>query len=243
MKKLFCVILSLAMLLTLAACGPQEKPNDTTPPKTTGTQTEPPKTEPPKTEPPETEPPETNPPEADITAGVFADGVYTNEFLGLQCALEDNWYVFSSSELAQLVGVIADNVTDEDWAEILRNSGTAYVLYAQNLTDGSTINIVLEKLNAIQGILITPEQYAQASVDQLPAALEASGATNVTAQAGSASFAGEPHTSIAVRCDIGGIALYETMIVRKAGSYMACITVGAQNEERVEELLALFSSI
>ena len=74
-------------------------------------------------------------------------------------------------------------------------NGAIMDMYAMS-SDGHSLNVVLENLNVLQSIALTEKAYAEATVGQLPAALESMGIKNVTAEITEMTFAGENHVAI-----------------------------------------------
>ena len=239
MKKSIAWFLAVMMLLMMSACGGETQPEatTTTPPTTTVPTTK----TPPTTATPATTPP-TTAPEEDPQLGVYADGVYTNAFLGVKWTTNEHWTVHSKEEMAQLNGLVADAMTDEALAEQLKNSGVAYAFYATADEGLVTINIALENLGLLYGTLLDEKSYVDISIKQLPDALEAVGLQNVTAEATTLTFAGAEHAGVTVHGSISGVDFYEKLVCIKSGSYMGIVTVASYYEDITENLLEMFAT-
>lgn len=224
MKKLTLVILAAAMLLSLCACG--GKANTETTPSTEGTT-------------PTTAPVETQAPQL----GSYENGVYTNPYIGIKCTVGQEWYVYNNEELARFNGLVMDAMTDEDLVEQLKNADAAYLFYAMKDEGLVSVNITLEKLNLISGVLLDEKSYAKASVQQLPAALESMGMADITAEEGMFEVAGQHHAGISIHGTYSGVDFYEKLICIKAGEYMAVVTVASYHEDLTNDILKNFSGI
>lgn len=229
MKKLTLILLALTMLMGLCACGSKD-PADTT----ASTQNTTIPTTVPTTAPVETQEPQ---------LGSYENGVYSNPYIGIQCTVDQEWYVYNREEMAQLNGLVLDTMTDKDLVEQLKNADVAYLFYAMKDEGLISMNITLEKLNLVNGILLDEKAYAKASVQQLPAALESMGMTGVTAKEEVFSFAGQEHAGVSVYGNYSGVDFYEKLICIKAGEYMAVVTVASYTEDLTGELLNHFSGI
>lgn len=229
MKKLISIILAAVMLLSLCACGGKE--DGVTEPSTTVPTT--------PTTVPTTAPVETQAPQL----GSYENGVYSNSYIGIKCTVDQEWYVYNNEEMAQLNGLVLDTMTDEDLVEQLKNADVAYLFYAMKNDGLISMNITMEKLNLVSGILLDEKSYAKASVQQLPAALESMGMTDVTAQEEMFTFAGQEHAGISVHSTYSGVDFYEKLICIKAGEYMAVITLASYGEDVTSELLNYYSGI
>ena len=245
MKRLFAFLIAGAMLLSLCACG--DAPQNTGSTETTAPaaqETSAPATQPtaaPTTQPttaPTTQPPAT---EEDPQLGSYADGVYTNDFIGIRCSLGEDWHIYSEDEMAQLFGTVAGLTTDEDLAALLESANVAYLFYAAADDGLVTINITLEKLSVLNGLLLDEQSYVELSAEQLPAALESMGMSGVAAETGSISFAGGEHAGLTVHGALSGVDFYERLVCVKVGSYMAIITVASYYEDVTTELLGMFT--
>lgn len=245
MKKLIAFMLAALMVLSLAACGGDE-PAPTTVPLTEspGIPTTAPATEP--TTVPTTAPttvPETTEAEKNVSkVGVVEGNTYTNTFLGITVTLGADWFFANDEEMAQIRGMTVDAMTDEKLAEQLETNGAMMDMYAMS-SDGHSLNVVLENLNVLQSIALTEKAYAEATVGQLPAALESMGIKNVTAEITEMTFAGENHVAIKLHGILQDYDFYETLLILKQGNYMACITVGCYDADTAGSILEQFTAI
>lgn len=227
MKKYISIILAAVMLL-LCACGSKD-PVDTTP-STQGTTV--------PTTVPTTAPAQTQPAPQ---LGQYENGVYSNPYIGIHCTVGQEWYVYNGEEMAQLNGLVLDTMTDADLVEQMKNADVAYLFYAMKDEGLVSMNITLEKLNLVSGVLLDEKTYAKASVNQIPAALESMGMTDVTAVEEMVTLAGQQHAGIRVHGTYSGVDFYEKLICIKAGEYMAVITLASYGEDQTSQLLQNFS--
>lgn len=228
MKRLVSLLISLSMLLALTACGGNSAPEDsvTAAPTTAPTQA--------PTEAP-TEP------AADPQMGSYENGTYVNEFLGISCALDDSWVLASAEEMAQLQGMSAELVTDEDLAKQLENSGSSMVFYAAADDGLVTMNIMVENLGILYGMALDEKSYLELSGDALPTALESMGFENVTLEMTSVSFLGSEQAAARIHGSFSGVDFYELLIPRKVGTYMSILTVASYYEDITGDLAGMFS--
>lgn len=242
MKRIFALILAALMLLSFAACGNDGAAQTTAENPTTIIPTADPDDEVPTTE----VPTETTAPQeeaADPLMGYYSGTTYNNDFIGIQCKLDENWTVATEEELAQLNGLTADILSDEALAEQLRNSGVVQAFYAV-ADDGLVVmNIVLENLGLLYGTVLDEERYVELSIDQLAAALESAGLADITTEADTITFAGQEHAGIRVHGTMSGIHFYELLICVKVDSYMCVITMASYYEDITDNLAALYSPI
>lgn len=241
MKKFTAILLVLILLAAMTACA-------VTAPATTADKTEPPKTTPPTTATPTTPPTTVLPTTAPQTVenpfvGETVNNVYTNAFLGITCQLGSEWTVFDKDQLAQLAGITSD-LLDNDALEAAMEKGTVVTaFYAQSQDGLVNMNVTLERLNLVNGLLLDEESYAKITKEQLPAALESAGFENVTAETVKLQFAGSEHHGIQVHGTVQGVDLYETLVCIKNGNYMASVVVCSVGTNTTDDLLALFQKL
>ena len=241
MKKFTAILMVLLLLAAMTACA-------VTAPATTADKTEPPKTTPPTTVAPTTSPSTTPPTTASQTAenpfvGEMVNNVYTNAFLGITCRLDETWTVFDEDQLAQLAGITSD-LLDNDALEAAMEKGTVVTaFYAQAQGGQVNMNITLERLNLLNGILMDEESYVKLTKEQLPTALASAGFENVTAETVKVQLAGEERHGVKVHATIQGVDLYETLVCIKNGNYMASVVVCSVGTDTTDSLLALFQKL
>ena len=233
MKKIFALLLALAMLLSLSACG--------------GSAAKEPQ-QPEATEPaaePASEPAENGAEEDEPILGVYDEAayVYTNEFAGLACQLDESWTVLDQAQIAEVMGLASELVTDEDAKNVLENSGAVHPFYAFTDEGLVTLNMGIENLGLLYGVLLDEKTYAEKGAEQLAPALESMGMSDVSTEITTISFAGGEHTAIRVYGLFQGVDFYETLVCVKVKSYIATITAGSYLEDVTGDVLAMFYSL
>ena len=224
MKRLLAMVLAVVLLLCLCAC--EEEPQNSEPIQTTAPTTV----------------PATASGEKDPQLGEFADGTYFNDFLGIRCTVSEEWTVYSDAQLAQLNGLVLDTMTDEDLVEQLKKSNVGHLFYATADGGHKSINVVLENVGVVNGVLLDEKAYAALSVEQLPAALQSMGLTDVTAEETTVSFVGTDHAAVRVHGKLTGVNFYEKIICIKVGSYFGLVTVASYHEDATDTLLKMFTA-
>lgn len=224
MNRLFSAIFALIVLLCLCACSPGEPETsaNTAPPTTTA-------------------PKQTQPDREDPQLGSFADGVYTNDFLGIRCEIGDGWSVYSDAQLAQLNGLLLDTMTDAELVEQLKKSNVAHLFYATADNGYKSMNVVLENIGVVNGVLLDEKSYMALSVEQLPTALQSMGLSNVTVEAATVHFAGADRAGVRVHGVLSGVDFYEKIVCIKVESYFGLVTVASYQEDITDTLLTMFT--
>ena len=131
-------------------------------------------------------------PDASEVIGLKEGNVYLSEFLGITAVFDEDWVLLSDEEAQEAMGTVADSVEDEDMAKLLRESGTVCDLFAVAL-DGSndTVNIQLENLGFLYGMVLSEEAYVKLSQETLEKGLQGMGLEKIHIARESIDFAGE----------------------------------------------------
>ena len=223
MKRVLTLMVAAALLLCLCAC--TEEPQVSEPTQTIVLTTG-----------PEAAVGERNP-----QLGNFSDGVYTNDFLGICCEAGEEWTVYSDSQLAQLNGLVLDTMTDADLVEQLKKSNVVHLFYATADGGHRSVNVVLENVGVVNGVLLDEKAYMTLSVEQLPTALQSMGLTNVTAETTTVSFAGRDHAAVRVHGTLSGVDFFEKIVCIKVDGYFGLVTVASYHEDQTDALLNIFT--
>lgn len=110
------------------------------------------------------------------------------------------------------------------------------------VTPGVTGDAVPD-MGTVSGSTVTPQDVAELSVEQVPAALESYGFTDVTAQLTTVDFAGQKNVpAVAVSAMNGDIATYELLVCLKAGNYSFSVTLCSFTEDVTADMAALFTA-
>ena len=163
--------------------------------------------------------------------GTVSGGTYTNRFAGISCTLDDSWYFYTDEQIDELNGFVRESTS------------SVQDMYAAS-TDGlMTINVVFTNMGLLGGSTVTPQDVAELSVEQVPAALESYGFTDVTAQLTTVDFAGQKNVpAVAVSAMNGDIATYELLVCLKAGNYSFSVTLCSFTEDVTADMAALFTA-
>ena len=181
--------------------------------------------------------------EPDLHRGTVDGDTYTSEFLGLKLTVDEDWVIADDEQLAELSGVVKESFTDEEIRDQIEKGGSVTDLYALNQADGSSLNITIQKLSLVSGMLVTEDAYAEANLKQLPDALASASITVDKLEKTKVTFVGEEHVALALEGTIQDVPLYETLVMVKTGSYIACITAATFFEDTTADLLDMFQAL
>lgn len=250
MKKQLTLLLAALLLLgLLTGCGgdAQTRPGTVTPPATEPAATEP--VTPPATEPEETPPPVT-PPAAEsreFTIGTFENGRYTNEFLGIGCALDESWQVSTALELLELNGEVEEILSEAQLINTLADAVQTSEMMAMNQTDLSSINIMYTKLDDTQKqayAAMSEKEYLDDVLSQSDLIIALFSQTGIDVSAMElvdVTFAGESRLAIHTTAAIGDMDYYMLQLHdHSAGDYSALITFASFETDTTAQMAALF---
>lgn len=233
MKKACSLILVLLLAMQLTACGGSEKEirGEVTPAAaseaTTAETAAPAETE--AVSEPQVQERIDPDAERELALGSSDGSTYTSTFLGLKCTLGGDWVFYSDEEILEM-NQLAQDMMDEEMAERIRSASTLQDMYAVNTETGETVNITISNTGSLFGTILSADAYANAALPQLTPAMQSIGLENVTVEKSSTVFVGKTETTILIAGDFDGTPFYETMVVLKRGSYVACITAASYVE-------------
>ena len=233
MKKITAMLLTLLMLLTMAACGQKE-------PEQTGGTVEPGAT-----------------PDQSVTGQVDAaeqggetpelgavnGGTYTNTFAGIGCTLDETWVFYTEEQIAEINGFLTDGTSDEDMKKLMEENQSVQDMYATS-TDGlMTMNVVFQNMGLLFGTTMSAQEYAELSAQQLPDAMSTYGFENVTAAVTTAEFAGAERPAVTLTATVQDTPMYELVICLKQGNYIYCVTLCSYTEDVTAQMAELFYAL
>lgn len=176
--------------------------------------------------------------------GTKVDNVYTSELLGIQAAFDDDWYLLSDEETAEVMGYTANLAGNEVLKDALEKSGAVCDLYAMR-TDGSgdNINLQLEDIGKLYGSFLSEDAYLTIALPKLEEGLKQMGVENLKTERQEYDFAGDTRQSVLVTGSSSGVNFQERIVVLKSGQYIASLSAFSTNAARLDEMLAVFEPL
>ena len=147
MKKAACLFLAVIMLTGLCGCLAENGTDDVRGNVVSGNNSQ-------------------NAQEPELSLGKTENNTYNNEFLGLSCTLPSDWVFYTDEQILELNNIIGD-VLGEEIAQQLKNANVIYDMVASSQTEGSSLNVTLEKLSAVQMINLDIKQALEAQFDTM----------------------------------------------------------------------------
>lgn len=240
MKKHTVWLLALALLL--AGCsGKDSSVPQTAPAAPAAETTSRPVEEAPAETPAPTE--ETRP----MALGRMENGVYTNTYAGIGCALDDSWTCYSAEELQSLSEDVIAAFDGTAVADVIEDGTQIYDMQADNEEALTTTNVVFVKLGMRERIaykLMSDEAVIQTVLDQKDMLVEGytqAGIEVSSMEAVPATFLGEERMVLRTEAAVQGVPYYILQAFDyRLGEFGMTVTVGSYVEDHTQELLQLY---
>lgn len=231
-KNFICIFLIIAMLFTLCACGSDDKVSGNL---DTSNVTEPSG----KTDIPE------NDAEIDenFDIGTVSGGKYENKFFGFGCELDSSWTYASEEELLSAADITADQFTDEEYKEQLKNADLFYDMMAYSNDGYANVNIVIQNIGVMYGALYSEEEIVKINADELPDQVASAGMDVQTCETTTVQFAGAERNAIALHSIYEGVDVYQIAVIIKNGSYLGIVTISSYVEDITSTVADLFYAV
>lgn len=233
MKRLIAALLALMMVLALCGCTPDEEPGGTVTPNENTTAE-----------------PEASDEEAAVSLGRMAGGVYTNEYAGFACTLDESWEYYSVEELQDLSGQTQEKLQDSALAEQIGKYDQFTDMMAECYDAMTTINVSYTRLSTADRLsfaMLSEEQLVDGTLQQKDLLIQtyAEAGIDVTSMDKTqVTFLGENHFAIYTVADIEGTPYYLLQLFRYnlGGQYYVTLTLASFMEDNTAGLLDLFEA-
>ena len=182
--------------------------------------------------------------ESDIepSRGIVTGNTYKSEFIGIQCSLDESWIISTEDELAQLAGLTASQIENEDIKSLLDNSSVVYDFFATKDSGFETLNINMNDLGStgIEGD--SEDQIAELARPQIESMLSDSGFEGCSVVKESIVFAGQEHPCYVIPGSVSGVQIYEKMVMIIRSGVVIYVTACTLMEDTTDSLLSLFTA-
>ena len=237
MKKTLATLLVLAMATTFVACGNSDDIGGEI--KNQNTETESQSAQDTSSEDNSTT--DTSSEGATATLGTASGTVYESQFIGIGWAIPEDWIFATKEQMDQLNALVLDYVSDAMNVNLPEGSAVCD-LYAFDAY-GSNLNIQLEKLNAINAIMITEASYCELALGLLEDSYTSMGYTDITLEKTTVKVGDVEHSGISATCTYSGVKVYQKVAFIKQGEYMCVITSSSALEGTNDTVFSAFYSL
>ena len=167
--------------------------------------------------------------------GTVENGIYKNEAFGVTFSAGENWYFLNDDEIALSMGVAAEEIYGEG-TEIVGDH--IYDVYCVENTTGGTVSINYEDLGTIGGM--TDANYY---LETVMTTLLSSGAKDGVVDSSITNIKiGEYEVPcLNIVLEYAGTTIYQKVIVKQSGSWMATATLASLSEDEINSLVEMLS--
>lgn len=240
MKKLLCLLLTAFMLISLCSCFGDKKDEDVRGEIISGdnTQTENNTDKDADTDINTDANTETEN-EPEFSMGKVSSNTYNNDFLGLSCTLPSEWVFYTEEQILEINNIVGD-VVDENAKKQLENATIIYDMYASYISEGSSINVNLEKLNAVQAVTLNIKNTLEGQIGTIKSAYENMGYTDMDIGYQKVTVDGKEFDALKFTAKIQGIDFYGITFSFIKENYLASIAVCSILTDKNETILGYF---
>lgn len=101
--------------------------------------------------------------------GSWEGSVYTNESIGLTVTVPEDWNIATDEELAAIMGITIDSLSEEGLSEEFLKAQNIYEMMAQDPTYGTNVIIMAENLAVtVGGTKYDEKAYSDVVINTLP---------------------------------------------------------------------------
>ena len=137
---------------------------------------------------------------------------------------------------------LTEEALGENFSETLKSADLLYDLYAQQ-DNGTSINIIFEKMGLINGLVISESDYLDASLSQVEEYFAQLNWTVEDSKKGTVTAADQEFSSLEVSVNVGNGYVYETQLYKKIGNHMAVITIASVDRDVINNIIDSFYKV
>lgn len=162
--------------------------------------------------------------------GSVESGVFKNETFGTTFSAGEDWYFLTDAEIAQAMGVAAEEV----FGEGTKIEGDyIYDLYCVDNKTSATVSINHENLGTV-GEMTDANEYLETVMTQLISTGISSGI--VDAVISNVKIGETEVPRLYIELDYSGTTIYQYLIVKQTGTWMTTVTMASLSVEELDEI-------
>ena len=175
----------------------------------------------------------------EFSMGTVNGNSYENDFVGIRCDLPQDWTIYDEAQLAEMLGLFSDTFTEGDFKDLVEETGTSLIFYAENPSTLSSINITVADTESYDMAMSDHKALVDAMVEQMPEMMEQAHTTDVKVETDTFSFCGEDTYGTYITATVYGVPIFQRQVIDVEGTYNLTITVCSYEEDNTMELLEL----
>ena len=182
-----------------------------------------------------------------LSLGRIQGGTYTNEYLGLECKLDDSWEFFSAEELQQMPELVAEALEGSALEEALVDYPQITDIQAECVEDMTGFNIIYRKMSMEEKLWYmgkSDEDVINELLQQQQLMAESYAQAGLIVQEMSSqevNFLGEQRIALYTYCKVNDLDYYILQIFENnIGTYAATLTFNSFVENNAQQIMDLF---
>lgn len=185
-----------------------------------------------------------------LAIGRVEGGVYTNEYIGIAAALNENWAFYTAEELQELPGLANDAFEGTELGELAKEMEHFTDMQAENVNDLTVLSIGYQHFDLAARLTyaqMTEEEIVDVTLDQKDMLIEAytqGGIDTECIEKKNVRFLGKEHCALYTVASVEGTPCYILQLYAyNLGEWGVTMTFTSYVEDKTESLLDLFYKI
>lgn len=184
-----------------------------------------------------------------VTAGVVADGVYTNEYVGVRFTAPE-WTMLGAQDLQNDLEDVNELLKGTEVGDAMAKVEQFMDLQAADPTQMMNVNVVYTKMKPLEAARYADMDEGaiiDETLEMTDAMMESYAAAGIEVESiekATLFYAGQDHASIKMVGSIQGIPCYMAQVIDcKAGAYNVVTTIMTIQEDRTAEVAEMFENL
>ena len=185
-----------------------------------------------------------------LAIGRVEGGTYTNKYLGVAAAFNENWEFYTAEELQDLPGLATEEFEGTALGELAKDVEQFTDMQAENVNDLTVLNIGYQRLDMAARLAyaqMTEEEIVEDTLAQKDMIIEAyaqGGIVTESMEKKTVEFLGEERCALYTVASVEGTPCYFLQLYAyDIGEWGVTMTFTSYVEDRTESLLELFYEI
>lgn len=175
----------------------------------------------------------------EFSIGTVENNVYENDFIGIGCALDENWNFYSYEEIMEINNYVVDRA-GEDFEESMRKANIVYDMAATSSNQLENININLQKTSTDEINDSHIEDILEASIPSVKNTSANMGYTNQYCQIETINI-GDKELPCLYLCDEKeGLKKHQKIFLIICDGYLSAITITTVQENTIDSVAENF---